>query len=213
MIIEFAQQEFLLTPERALIHQEEATAFIADLHLGKSAHFRKSGIAIPQNIPDTDIGSIRELVHRYALQKIYILGDLFHSAYNTEWSKFEQLMEELKEVDFILIKGNHDILPQNIYNNSKLTIQEEPYLWKGIELRHLPHSPNTDAPFNIAGHIHPGVIMKGKARATIKLPCFLVSNRQIILPAFGRFTGLFQDKERKSYSKYGILSEKLIKID
>ena len=42
-------QTFLLSAQRTVFWEEEKTLILSDLHLGKSGHFRKSGIAIPQN--------------------------------------------------------------------------------------------------------------------------------------------------------------------
>jgi len=44
--------------------------------------------------------------------------------------------------------------------------------------------------FIISGHIHPGVFIKGRGKQRIKLPCFQVTENQLILPAFSLFTGL-----------------------
>ena len=44
--------------------------------------------------------------------------------------------------------------------------------------------------FVFCGHVHPGVRLQGVGRQQIKLPCFYHSTSQLILPAFGAFTGL-----------------------
>ena len=40
------------------------------------------------------------------------------------------------------------------------------------------------------GHLHPGVKLKGDGLQRLKLPCFYHTKNQLILPAFGAFTGL-----------------------
>ena len=44
--------------------------------------------------------------------------------------------------------------------------------------------------FSISGHIHPGVLLRGHAKQAMKLPCFAMNERQLVLPAFSLFTGL-----------------------
>jgi len=56
------------------------------------------------------------------------------------------------------------------------------------DLRHLPIE-STTRPF-IAGHLHPGFRMQGKARDSLRSPCWVVGPKRIIFPAFGSFTGL-----------------------
>ena len=43
--------------------------------------------------------------------------------------------------------------------------------------------------FQITGHIHPGFVINSSVK-NIKLPCFVVSENQLLLPAFSEFTGL-----------------------
>ena len=51
------------------------TFFIADLHFGKAAHFRKSGIPVPEPIHDSDLLKINSLIKTYSPEHIYFLGD------------------------------------------------------------------------------------------------------------------------------------------
>jgi metallophosphoesterase superfamily enzyme len=46
---------FWLSPERVLYWEEEKTLILSDLHFGKTGHFRKSGIAVPQSIYQQDL--------------------------------------------------------------------------------------------------------------------------------------------------------------
>ncbi len=68
---------FLLSAHRTVFWEEEKTLILSDLHLGKSGHFRKSGIAIPQNIMKEDLQRLLSEVQFYQPKKIIIVGDLF----------------------------------------------------------------------------------------------------------------------------------------
>ena len=43
--------------------------------------------------------------------------------------------------------------------------------------------------YNFSGHIHPGIKLKGIGKQFLKLPAFFQKKNQLILPAFGEFTG------------------------
>ncbi|WP_332911905.1 hypothetical protein [Algoriphagus boritolerans] len=65
---------------------------------------------------------------------------------------------------------------------------------------------------NLCGHIHPGVRLLGKARQTVRIPCFHLSKSRLILPAFGNFTGLALVKPKDGDTIWGITPEKIIHI-
>lgn len=53
--INIKQQNLVLTNQRALFWKETETLVLSDLHLGKTAHFRKNGIALPSEIIEKDL--------------------------------------------------------------------------------------------------------------------------------------------------------------
>jgi uncharacterized protein len=117
---------------------------------------------------------------------IIFLGDLFHSSINSEWNAFVSFLNNHSAVKFILVKGNHDIIPEKYYqhnNFNALDILE----YDGFV---LSHEPIEHAQLVICGHIHPGIKMKGKAKQSLTLPCFYKTDKHFILPAFGGLTGL-----------------------
>ncbi|NIT59093.1 MAG: metallophosphoesterase, partial [Aliifodinibius sp.] len=61
---------------------------IADLHLGKSGHFRKSGIAVPEEVAQSNLNKLDDILELTSPEHLIILGDLFHSNINNEWKQF-----------------------------------------------------------------------------------------------------------------------------
>ena len=41
----------------------------------------------------------------------------------------------------------------------------------------------------LAGHVHPALNLRGAGRDRLRLPCFCLEEGQLVLPAFGEFTG------------------------
>ena len=72
-------QRLVLHPSRVIFWEEESALILSDLHFGKSGHFRKSGIPIPQNVYKEDLQRLVTLVQYFNPRQMIIAGDLFHS--------------------------------------------------------------------------------------------------------------------------------------
>ncbi|WP_089241463.1 ligase-associated DNA damage response endonuclease PdeM [Belliella buryatensis] len=205
--------ELCFLPEKALVLPEHKALLLADPHFGKAGHFRKAGVPISELLHDEDLSRISKLIVDSQAESVYFLGDLFHSDLNESWWAIEAFIDQFSETNFHLIKGNHDILPPACYQSGKWEIHEEP-LTLGVYL--LSHEPLEDFPrdkINICGHIHPGISLRGKGRQKVTLPCFFYSERRLIMPAFGRFTGLVAMPCTKSDQAYVIADEKVIRVN
>jgi DNA ligase-associated metallophosphoesterase len=211
--IEIAGEKLLFSEDRVIYWPKEQIAFIADFHLGKTTHFRKAGIAIPTAIIKAEIDRLEKIILKFRPKGIFFLGDLFHSELNHEWTIFNDYLELHPEIEFTLIKGNHDILSDTNYNLSQLQIEKEPFQLSQFLLSHHPISKERNAKnlINICGHIHPGVSLKGKGKSYLSLPCFYLKRNQIILPAFGRFTGLAKIKLENDSQIFIVLKDSVKK--
>ena len=85
---------FWIFPERCLWWEEENTLIVADLHLGKSGHFRKSGIAVPQDIYKADLQRLMAMLYLCKAERLIIAGDLTHSHFNRELDLFLKWRKE-----------------------------------------------------------------------------------------------------------------------
>jgi len=183
-------QNFHLLPEKAVFWEEEKTLILADVHLGKAGHFRKSGYAVPQDVHLHDLIILRALINCWHPTKILIIGDLFHSDWNAEWLIFIEWLEQFAtSVQWILVKGNHDILSAASYRMSALQIVLDKWEVYPFVFTHEPIDVEKQW-YNISGHIHPAIRLTGKGRQNLVLPCFYFGSRKGILPAFGKFTGM-----------------------
>lgn len=216
MQIEIHGEDLLLLPEKAVYWPKRKTLWIADAHFGKATHFNKTGIFVPANVVDADLFRLKSLLDTYEVERLIFLGDLFHSKYNSEWERFGEwlTMQDLQEVHLVL--GNHDILHDRYYTQYNLTLHNEfltdpPFTYvheyvEGMEQQY----PDT---IIISGHVHPAVSLGGKARQGVRLPCFYFNTTHAILPAFGRFTGMFSiDKKHTSDNFYVIADTEIIKL-
>jgi uncharacterized protein len=201
-----------LLPEKALLLPENKVLILSDLHLGKVEHFRASGIGLPAGPTESTLITLDTLIHKIKPTHIIFLGDLFHSRKNTSYSLFEDWRYSHREIQMSLIHGNHDIMSNADYLNLGLDL----YFEYQIGPLWLTHEPQTILPtetrFNLAGHIHPGIRLKGKGKQSLTLPCFWFTDKQGIVPAFGQFTGKYLMDIHENSTIFAIANDQIIKI-
>lgn len=203
-------ESLFLLPEKAIYWKEKRTLIFSDIHLGKATHFRKSGIQIPESVHITDYLRIKSLLSRFRPEQVLIVGDLFHSDLNLEWNRFSNWIREFDQLKFLLVKGNHDILPDKLYSLANLEVYESNFLLKPFSFSH--QSMNHENTYTLSGHIHPAVRIHGKAKQSMTLPCYYFTDSQGILPAFGNFTGMARIKPKENDDIFVILEDSVIKI-
>jgi len=179
---------------------------IADVHFGKAAHFRKSGIAIPTTIHSAELDVMDMLVQKYNPAIILYLGDLFHSQYNSEWEILVSWIKKHSEIKFKLCKGNHDILDESQYEGIEIykEICVPPFLFTHEPMVHEKY-------YNVCGHVHPAIRFRFKRSRNITCKCLVVKEHQCILPSFGKFTGNYVISNFKGVkSVYLIVEDSII---
>lgn len=201
--------DFYLHPSGALYWPDLNMLLIADVHLGKVSHFRKAGMAVPEA---SVLGNFKKLdmaVNFFEPEVICFLGDLFHSELNREWLLFSAWARS-QSAKIILVSGNHDIIDRALYMT--LSIDVVPALViGGLLLTHHPYI--YDHNFNICGHVHPCVTIRGPGRQRVRLPCFFHSGTQLILPAFGTFTGMYELFPAQGDSVYVLAENEVLKVN
>jgi len=185
-------QRLQLMPSHCIFWEEAQALILADVHFGKAGHFRRAGIPISAQVHQHDLATIGKAVEHTQAKQVIFLGDLFHSEHNAEWETLEQWLTAFPHTRFRLVEGNHDR-----HSRTKLP--------KGIEACgtslaippfRFTHEPaplsegETDL-YHFCGHVHPAVSLQGKGRQRMRLPCFFFGRKTGILPAFGKFTGLY----------------------
>lgn len=186
MEIELHGEKLELLPEKCIYWPRRHTLLLADLHLGKVSHFRKNGIAVPAASRFENLERLHKVITSKKPESVIFLGDLFHSTHNTEWIEFGKFLESFHPIKFILVRGNHDILPASAYEKINIGTHEKITL-SPFSLTHEPE-PTKDY-YNLCGHIHPAVNLKSPSKQTLRMPCFLFRTDHGLLPAFSSFAG------------------------
>lgn len=205
-----AGEEVELLPQGAIYWPSEKIMFLADLHLGKANHFRKAGIAVPLNIQERNLKRLTEVLEVREASDVFFLGDLFHSEWNQSWQAFTEVLNAFPETEFHLVMGNHDILSSTQYDQTSLNLHQEGLEVGPFQLDHHPNRPGEG--YRLCGHLHPAVRLRGRGKQGMKLPCFWQSSHQMVLPAFGGFTGMATIRPKKGDCVYLILKDRVEKI-
>ncbi len=203
----------LLTANRTIFWEEKKTLILSDLHLGKSGHFRKAGIAVPQNVFKEDMQRLLSEIQFYKVKQLIIVGDLFHSSENKEHELFLRWRNDIPDVSIQLILGNHDILKKDWYREASIDLHQDSLIVDNFLFTHdIETCKDGEDYYCISGHIHPGISLHGLGRQSLRFPCFYFGKKYAVLPAFGRFTGTFPVKPISGDAVFALVDNKIMQL-
>ena len=210
--IEIQGEILQLHPLKAIHWPGQQILFLADLHLGKAAHFRKSGIPVPEQVKNTNRKNMEVLLQDFTPDRVIFLGDLFHSQYNLVWEELGNFIAQFPGISFELVPGNHDILKPGHYQRLELEVHDTTLLLPPFICSHHPLTEPDSPGYNLAGHIHPSVLLSGGARQKLRLPCFYFGATGGILPAFGAFTGTANIQPKEGDRVFVITEDSVVAV-
>jgi DNA ligase-associated metallophosphoesterase len=194
-------QQLWLSPDRCIYWEEEESLILSDLHFGKTGHFRKAGIAVPQSVYREDLLRLLCQIQYFRPRRLLVVGDLFHSRENKELALFLKWRDDFPDLGIHLIQGNHDILHDSWYAKAAIELSREELTVGPFSFVHdIEDIESGKAGFGEAiepgvnsyyfsGHLHPGIRIRGMGRQSLQFPCFYFGSDYAVLPAFGRWTG------------------------
>ena len=114
--VTFGKHDFILNNQRSMFWPKHQMLILSDLHLGKTAHLRKNGFAIPSYTHTHDLERLSQLVTYYKAEQLVIVGDMIHAKNNKEVLEWKQFCKQHPHLHIILIKGNHEELASDLIN-------------------------------------------------------------------------------------------------
>jgi uncharacterized protein len=179
----FAGEDMALAGGLALYWPREQALLVADLHLEKASFYARFGQLLPPYDSRETLGRLADAVRATGARRVYCLGDNFHDvagADRLEPHARGMLAALVRATDWVWVAGNHDLghVPGG-------TAVEELEVG-GLVLRHEA-VPGEVRP-ELSGHFHPKLRIAVRGRRLAR-PCAVVSERKLILPAFGALTG------------------------
>ncbi len=189
--VELDGHSFQLLADCGLYRPSQSMLFVADTHFGKEATFRRHGIPVPSGSTDATLEKIARMLNQTIARRLCILGDMFHersSLSNGVRQSLENFFADQCDVEFILVRGNHDISVGRLPKDWPIQIVEPGMIIDKVAIGHHPiEVPPGD--IYLCGHIHPAIRVSSRTEHFGKLPCFWYSRGQLVLPAIGEFTG------------------------
>ncbi len=187
-------ESFELLCERCLFWPSQRLLVVADCHFGKAETFQERGLWLPSAPIQQDLAVLSALTKRWSVKRILFLGDLVHSLSGVTKDIVRDFATWLTgypgRVEVVI--GNHDAG----------LAKRWPAAWSGVKLSECvrieefifqhqpPDKPSYDGTFHWAGHVHPMMrLERGPDR--IRLPAFVISKSQGLLPAFSHLAGGF----------------------
>jgi DNA ligase-associated metallophosphoesterase len=207
------KEHLVLSGERTLYWENENTLIVADLHVGKTGHFRKAGIGVPSNVYKDDLHRLLAQILFFKAERLIIVGDLTHSIANREMDLFRKWRKDFPSLDVHLAKGNHDILDNRWYEEADIKVHNEPFIHQSFVFVHdivKPKMEPSEGQYIFSGHVHPGIAIRGKAKQSLCFPCFYFTDTYCILPAFSRFTGTYQVRPGKGEKAFAIVDKEIM---
>lgn len=183
--LQFGHADFVIAGDAALYWPKYAALIIADLHLEKGSSYAMTGQMLPPYDSHATLSALAALIRACGAAHVICLGDNFHDSGGEArlCGAAAALLSDLTARHrWTWIIGNHDPALGALWGGET---QPEMAL-DGIMLRHqaLPDWPGAE----ISGHYHPKMRVTS-GRRSVTRRCFTVSQRKIIMPAFGAFTG------------------------
>ena len=112
-----------------------------------------------------------------------------------------------------LVRGNHDLHAGDPPATLALALVNEPWLPCADAPVLACHHPQAVAGHTvIAGHLHPTLRLRGPARDTLRAPCFSWGDGQLVLPAFGAFTGTAPDTLPAHWAQFAVLPGRVVAV-
>jgi uncharacterized protein len=209
------EEHLVMSGERTLFWEKQSTLIIADLHIGKTGHFRKEGIGVPQQVYKDDLHRLVSQILFFKAERLIIVGDLTHSAANKELDLFKKWRHDFSSLHIHLVKGNHDILEDVWYKEADIRADGDQLRVEEFLFVHDIAAPGIKALKNeyiFSGHVHPGISMHGRGRQSLHFPCFYFTRNYCVLPAFSRFTGTYKVRPQKGENTFAIIEREIVSV-
>lgn len=191
MTIKLHGETLSMRPDGSLYWHEQETLFVADLHLGKAATFRSSGIPVPEGDTEHDLLRLGDALEREPTRRLVILGDLIHARTGRTrivMATFERWLNTVaSRVEIALVTGNHDRQSGALDRDWPIRELGKSHREGPFTFEHFPRQPNEGCV--LCGHTHPTIRIVSRRNERLHGRCFFLQPGCLTLPSFGAFTG------------------------
>ncbi len=205
-----------LLPQRAVWWPAARTAFVADVHFGKAATFRRAGQPVPHGTTADNLARLDAVLDATGARHLVFLGDFLHArsgAADALWSQLLPWRERHPGICMTLVRGNHDLHAGDPPPELSIDLVDEPWQpVEGAEAVACHHPQAVEGRTVLAGHLHPTVTLYGLARDAARLPCFAFAPGLLVLPAFGAFTGTSSQSITQQARRFAVVGDRVMAV-
>lgn len=183
--LNFGGNQFQAAGDTALYWPVQQALLVADLHLEKASSYARGGQMLPPYDSLATMEKLERLIVLTGARTVICLGDNFHDhgAEDRLSGRAAEILKHLTgQIEWIWITGNHDPQIDAVWGGRSIG----ELLVGGVMLRHEAQA--TFADFEISGHYHPKFRVNINRR-NVARRCFVLSDRKLIMPAFGSLAG------------------------
>ena len=200
---------------RGIYWPDQRTLFVADTHFGKEATFRSHGIAAPGGSTQGTLSRIQQMLAECQATRLVLLGDMFHARSSISQDIREALdafFATQSKLQFTLVLGNHDRDIRKLSHGWPIEIVDSGTALDCVSIAHIPQAPSPSTKLLLCGHLHPAYRFPSSVDRIGKLPCFWLSNHQLVLPAIGEFTGTQVIVPSKTDQTWVIADDQILRV-
>jgi DNA ligase-associated metallophosphoesterase len=210
-IFEKSGQRLELLPERAVWWPDRRILMVADLHWGKAEAFQGRGIPVPSGLLTTELERLGRLLADYPVESLYVLGDLIHDdvGITDEVSAEIARWRSANPTPIKLVPGNHDRHLARLPESWSIEVLEPRVLVEPFALVHHPEPVGEH--FAFCGHLHPTYVVRGRGDH-LRCPCFHVTRRMCVMPAFTEFSGGVKVRREKGSKIYVVAESSVVEL-
>jgi DNA ligase-associated metallophosphoesterase len=192
MRIAVRDEEFELLPDRCLYWPSQELLVVADVHLGKAETFQQQGLWLPAGSGGKDLSILRKVIAGRLVRRLIFLGDLVHSMAGVTGEVREDFARWMRNFggEVQVVVGNHDAGLAKRWPAAweQATLCDHVRLGDFVFQHHPVSKADAKEDFYWVGHLHPTIpLQKGPDR--VRLPGFVISEFQGLLPAFSNLSG------------------------
>lgn len=202
-----------LLPQRAAFDPDRSLLLVADAHLGKAVSFRRLGVPVPGGTTAQTLARLDAAIDGTEAKRIIFLGDLLHSRRSMAPDTLAEVAawrNRRAALQLTLVRGNHDRHAGDPPADWQVQVLDGPLHLGPWALLHEP--ARVPGAYALAGHVHPGVVLGGRANDRLRLPCFRFGAGLGLLPAFGEFTGLHVPERQPAEGLYAVADARVVAV-
>lgn len=190
--------------------------FVADVHFGKAGTFRRAGQPVPHGTTADNLARLDALLAATGAGHLVFLGDFLHARGGAVAALWDQLLPwrtRHAHVQMTLVRGNHDVHAGDPPAALGLRVVDEPWQPHASAPVLACHHPQAVPGYTVlAGHLHPTLHLRGPARDVVRTPCFGWGQGQLILPAFGAFTGTAPAALDGNWERFAVTPTRVVRV-